>query len=108
MNGGSAAEIREGEGGPSVTTVSGAQQTEEGAMLRDRQELAVAKGPTARGEVAPEHDNFCKKWTGHGALEFVVQFDDSRRGRGSAAGWVDSLERDDEIHAAVGFDVGVT
>lgn len=68
VNGGAAPEIREGEGGPSVPTIGGAQEAKDGLILGDGKELTVTKGPATWGEVAPEHDDFCEKWIRHSAL----------------------------------------
>ena len=71
-------EIRQAEGANPVATVRGSEQREERGVLRDREELAVAKGIVLRGKVARKHSDFCDERTGHGVLRLVVQFCDGK------------------------------
>jgi hypothetical protein len=62
VNGNPAPQIGQTKGGPSIATVDGAEQRKERVVLRDRQQLPIAKGPTPWGKVAREHPDFTYKW----------------------------------------------
>jgi len=61
-------QIGQSEGGPSVATVNGAEQTEECIVLGHGQQLAIAERPASRCEIAREHPDFTNKWFRHIAL----------------------------------------
>ena len=47
-------QVRQRECGLAVAAIEGAKQGEQRGVLRDRQELAIARRPAGRGEVAGE------------------------------------------------------
>ena len=55
-------EVGQAESGAAVAAVDGAEQAEQGVVLRHGQELAVAEGPAAGGEVTGEHPDLADEW----------------------------------------------
>jgi len=51
-------QVRQRERGLAIAAVSGAQQCEEGLVLIDGQELAVAQGPALGCEIKTHYANF--------------------------------------------------
>jgi len=60
-----ALEIRQPEGVLPVAAIGRSDQVEENVVLRDRQQLAVAKRPAGRRKVAAEQANLTDKWLAH-------------------------------------------
>ena len=55
-------QVRQRKGGGAIATVGGPQQREERGVLRDGQELAVAKRPSFGREIEGENADFSNKW----------------------------------------------
>src|SRR4029077_12871928 len=62
-----ALQVRQRESGLTVAAVLRAQEREQCRVLRDRQELAIAKGPTDRREVKRDELQLPEEWRGHDA-----------------------------------------
>lgn len=62
-----ALQIGQREVGQAVTAVGGSEQREQGRVLRQRQELTIAKRPSLGREVKTNDADFCDKWICHGA-----------------------------------------
>src|SRR5262245_15156837 len=65
MDRGVALHVGEGKIGLPIASVGGAQQRKQCRVLRNRQQLPVAKGPAPRGEVEREDTYFGNEWIGH-------------------------------------------
>jgi hypothetical protein len=60
------AQVWQPEGGSAVSAVHGAEQGEQRAVLRDRQQLTLTLRPPLGCEVEAEVTNFAEKGLGHG------------------------------------------
>jgi hypothetical protein len=58
---GATPEIREPECGPAISTVSCPEERKQRRILRDRQQLSIAKSPSTRREVEAKHLNLSNK-----------------------------------------------
>jgi hypothetical protein len=58
-------QIRQIEGGLSITPIRGSQQGEQGLILSDGHRLAIAHGPAFGCKVEGKNPDFGKKWLGH-------------------------------------------
>jgi len=57
-----ALQIGESEIRLSVAAIVGAKECEERGALLDRHDLAVARSPASRCEIAGEHDDLAEEW----------------------------------------------
>src|SRR5258708_34220129 len=70
MHGGAALEVGQREIGGAVAAVIRTDQREKSGVLRNGQELPVAKRPAPGREISREHSDFRNIWIGHNLLLF--------------------------------------
>ena len=58
-----ALQVRQGEGFLAIAAVRGADEVEQGIVLRDGYQSPVAECPSLRGEISPKHPYLADKWT---------------------------------------------
>jgi hypothetical protein len=63
-----ALQIRQRKGRLAVAAIGRADQVEQGLVLGNRYQLALAEGPAGRRKIAGKHANFAHIWTGHESL----------------------------------------
>ena len=68
-------QVRQGEIRCPVAAKLGAKQREQGGVLRDRQDLPVAKGPPIGGKVSAKYPDLTQKLVGHGAPSILRRKD---------------------------------
>jgi hypothetical protein len=61
MDGNPAAQVRQGEGCLSIASVGGANQVEQGVVLRDGYQASIAERPAGWGEISAEHPDLANK-----------------------------------------------
>lgn len=81
MDGHPTPQIGKREGSLAIAAVSGSEEGEKRVVFGNRQQLAIAKRPVARGKVAAKHHDlsdigFC--WHGCGEIRIVRKFQTRR------------------------------
>ena len=81
MHGRAPLQIRQREVGLAIATIGGAEEREEGSVLRYRHELAIAPRPTLRREVERKNPDFSDERVCHKNAPGLIGFDsDGSRG----------------------------
>src|ERR1700704_5136930 len=73
-----------------VAAVGSAKQREKRGVLRNRQELTVAKRPSFGRKIERENADFSNKWIHKSGL-----------------GWINAKQRNDKVNAEVGLEIVV-
>jgi hypothetical protein len=81
-----AAQVGQGEGRLAIAAVGGSDQLEQGLMLGDGQELALAEHPADRREVAGKHADLAHIRLCHGASPLGRRGEDALQGDAEAQG----------------------